>query len=199
MKDSYKKIMKTHYRKMKKQHRWNTKITGNSTSKLDVLTEELFLTKQSEKKLKKENSDLTENTNLKKHIIMKLKNEKDILVSQIQTGQAEFDRVNLLLKEKVGKNEDVPVPKETEYQKKIADQTKLIQKLKEGKFNSYESKIKHLNIQLRQALKKYEKFLTEGGGGVSGHHVRFLTADSCTWSRLQAFFFVKLLFRTTAN
>ena len=164
---------------MKKQHQWNTKKTGNSTtdvssnskqktnsfsaSKFDVLSEELFLTKQSEKKLKKENSDLqislkkcTDDTNLKKSIIMKLKNEKDMLDSQIQTGQAEIDHLNQLMKEneKGKKNEQVSVEKETKYQKEIANQKKIIQKLKEGKSNFYESKIKHLNIQLREAKKK---------------------------------------------
>ena len=179
MKDIYEKIMKTRYRKMKKQLQWNNKKTRNSTtdvfsnskkmtnsfsvSKIDVLSEELFLTKQSERKLKNENSDLkfslqkcTEDTNLKNDIIMKLKSEKDMLDSQIQTGQAEIEHLNQLIKEKekVQKNEHLPVKKETEYQKEIANQKKLIEKLREGKFNTYESNGKHLNIQLRKPKKK---------------------------------------------
>ena len=174
MKDIHEKIMKTRYRKLKKQLQLNNKKTGNSTtdvfsnskkktnsfsvSKIDVLSENLFLTKQSERKLKNENSDLQislqkcrEDINLKKVIIMKLQNEKEKLDSQIQAGQAEMDYLNQLLKEKgkVQKNEHALVKKETQYQKEIANQKNLIEKLNEGKFNPYESKLKYLSIQDR--------------------------------------------------
>ena len=166
IRDSYEKIMRARYRKRKKKLKSKT---GNSTrnmsatasiaSKMDILTEELFLTKQSEKQLINETSNLknllqkcTENTRLREEIFIKLKNEKEMLESQIQTNQAEIAHLNQEIKDKTKmlKKEHEIETKITNYQKDIAHLTKIIEKQKEGKLNPNELKIKQLNIQLRQ-------------------------------------------------
>ncbi len=157
MKERRNKIMKAQYRKEKQKinkRQGTTKNNENSTttdmslnfkkvtdsssaskiyfstqSKVNVLTKELFLMKQSEKTLKNENSELknslkkcTEDTDLKQEIIIRLKNEMVVLVSKIQTGQDEIANLNQVIKEKQN----------------------------DGKFNPSEIKMKRLNIQLRQ-------------------------------------------------
>ena len=171
-------------------------------SKINVLTEEWFLTKQSEVTLKNENLDLkksiqniTEDNNMKKEIITRLKQEKNWLDSYLQTGQTELSNlkqtmkrlkkitednkmqaeiITRLKKEKnmsdlkiqteitdlkqiINKNtgdEDILKTKISEYHKEIANLRCLIQKLKGGKFNPDQFKIKQLNSQLRQLRKE---------------------------------------------
>ena len=135
MKERRNKIMKAQYRKEKQKinkRQGTTKNNENSTttdmslnfkkvtdsssaskiyfstqSKVNVLTKELFLMKQSEKTLKNENSELknslkkcTEDTDLKQEIIIRLKNEMVVLVSKIQTGQDEISNLKQERKEK---------------------------------------------------------------------------------------------------
>lgn len=167
MKDRYEKIMRARYRKRNRKLQCEI---GNSTtnmsasfnkkaSKIDVLTEELFLTKKSEKQLKKENSNLknvlkkyTENSRLREENFMKLKKEQDMKDSQIQTSQAEIAHLKQLIKDKtkMQNNEHELATKIKDYQKDIAHLTKIIDKQKAGKFNPNEIKIKQLNIKLRQ-------------------------------------------------
>ena len=103
MKDNYRKIMKARFRKMnkkKKRFLGKMKNTGNSTidassnsevktfcnlsSKLNVLTEELFLSKKLERTLKKENLNLKNSLKKCTKDNNRLKNEKDMLNSKIQ-------------------------------------------------------------------------------------------------------------------
>ena len=171
-------------------------------SKLNVLTEDWFLSKKSEVTLKNENFDLknsiqniSEDNNMKKEIITRLNQEKKILDSYIQTGQSELTnlkhamkrlkkitednkmqaeiirrlkRENNLsdlkiqteiadLKQIINKNkedEDILKTKISEYQQEIARFRRLIQKLREGKFNPDQFEIKQLNSQLRQLRKE---------------------------------------------
>ena len=167
MKERRNKIMKAQYRKEKRKlnKRHGTtknsattdislnfkKVTDGSSpskshfstqSKVNVLTEELFLMKQSEKTLKHENTELenslkkcTEDTDLKQGIITRLKKEQVVLVSKIKTGQDEISNLNRVIKEK---------------DKVQFDLKQLVEKQKDGEFNPNEIKIKQLNIQLRQ-------------------------------------------------
>ena len=166
MKERRNKIMKAQYRKEKRKLNKRQGITKNNKnsattifkkvtdssspsksyfstqSKVNVLTEELFLMKQSEKTLKNENTELenslkkcTEDTNLKQGIITRLKKEQGVLVSKIKTGQDEISNLNRVIKEK---------------DKVQFDLKQLVEKQKDGEFNPNEIKIKQLNIQLRQ-------------------------------------------------
>ena len=170
MKERRNKIMKAQYRKEKRKLNKRHGITKNNKnsattdislnfkkvtdssspsksyfstqSKVNVLTEELFLMKQSEKTLKHENTELenslkkcTEDTDLKQGIITRLKKEQGVLVSKIKTGQDEISNLNRVIKEK---------------DKVQFDLKQLVEKQKDGEFNPNEIKIKQLNIQLRQ-------------------------------------------------
>ena len=103
MKDNYRKIMKARFRKMnkkKKRFLGKMKNTGNSTidassnsdvktlsnlsSKLNVLTEELFLSKKLERTLKNENLNLRNSLKKCTKDNNRLKNEKDMFNSKIQ-------------------------------------------------------------------------------------------------------------------
>ena len=170
MKERRNKIMKAQYRKEKRKLNKRQGITKNNKnsattdkslnfkkvtdssspsksyfstqSKVKVLTDELFLMKQSEKTLKHENTELenslkkcTEDTDLKQGIITRLKKEQGVLVSKIKTGQDEISNLNRVIKEK---------------DKVQFDLKQLVEKQKDGEFNPNEIKIKQLNIQLRQ-------------------------------------------------
>lgn len=116
-------------------------------SKINVLTEEWFLTKQSEVTLKNENFDLkksiqniSEDNNMKKEIITRLKQEK-MLDSYIQTGQP--DLTNL-------KQTMMRLKKITEDNKKQAE---MITRLTEEKIMS-DLKIQTEIDDLKQMINK---------------------------------------------
>ena len=109
MKDNFRKIMKARFRKMnkkKKRFLGKMKNTGNSTvdassnsevktlcnlsSKLNVLTEELFLSKKLERTLKNENLNLRNSLKKCTKDSNRLKNEEDMFNSKFKKNQSKI-------------------------------------------------------------------------------------------------------------
>ena len=120
-------------------------------AKINVLTEEWFLTKQSELTLKNENFDLkksiqniSEDNNMKKEIITRLNQEKNLLDSYIQTGQSELTNLKHAMKR---------LKKITEDNKMQAE---MIERLKREK-NLSDLKIQTEIADLKQIINKNKK------------------------------------------
>ena len=129
--NNYKKIMKAHLRKInrkKNRLQGKKKNTENSTSdlssnselknssnlsrKMDVLAEELFLSKKLERTLK---------------------NEIGMLELQIQKNQSEIADLKQIIED----TEDQKTKQKTKYEKEVADLQQFVEQIR-GKFNENE-------------------------------------------------------------